>query len=459
MLLDRLVKMPEVLGQGVTAAAASRNRHGQARLWGLWATGALLFPVTALIVPAERLPLPRITDWRVGIVVWAAWALGFAFMSVAMWRARSVGIRTLVVAQILAGVAFAFTPAMPSIDAYMYLGFGDMLTHGENPWKPPVVPPRDPVAIAATTAWGNPPVSSRYGPLFIAGEGLVTRALAGASVWQLLIVQRLLSLIAAVGVTLLIRGPNIRFWALSPFVAYFYVLEAHNDVLFLVLLSAAARFRQPVVAGLTIGMASMIKIIALAALGLRRVRSAISASAGALVAIICSMLAVPHAFTFSALLGQAREFGNSPIALLRSGLLAIHTPHAVAAPLATVSVVGTIAVASVCIRWSRRDAPAVLALLFILTLPRIWPWYFGWALLPAIATGHRKTLLAVVSLSACAFVFELPQFGMPLLIPAVTLLYLVLGVVIARRSSWYKGMFRIPRTLPSRATVLRVLRS
>ena len=374
-------------------------------LWAAWWAGAVTFPVASRLLPRDNLPIPALHHHALGLML--VWMAAFALMAFAMWRLRNVGLKTMLAVQLIGGAIVASSLAMPSLDDYAYLGYGDMLLHGENPWQPPLLPLRSPLVEAEVSVWGNPPAASAYGPTFVAFQAAIVGMFSKLPVWVLVYLDRGVSLLAAVGVTALLRGPRIRFWALNPFVLYNFGLEAHNDVLFLFLIACSLRVRSSVVAGVALGIASGIKFVAIAAVAYRKRWVAISG----LLTVLLMTLLVPHYRGVVGALGTTGgHFHHSISWVIYVSLRRFPAAESVAKSATYASVAVLALLCAIGLRCGKRDAFAVYATLFVLALPTIWPWYFAWPLFAAIATARRKNLILIVWISLLSFGMEFGQF-------------------------------------------------
>ncbi len=200
--------------------------------------------------------------------VWLVWLLAFALMTSGMLRLDRCRLSTVLAAQIVAGLLFVITPTMPTADAYAYHVYGAMLGQ-TNPWHPGAISSHRPAIVTGLSIWGNPPMPSPYGPLFLIYEHVLIGAFPGLSADGLIIVERACSLLAAVAITVLLRGPRVAWWALHPLVLFEFAVCAHCDVFMLALIALSIRLRSSILAGIAIGCSAMIKIVAAGAVVFR----------------------------------------------------------------------------------------------------------------------------------------------------------------------------------------------
>ena len=396
-----------------------------------------MFPVAGVFVPNEALAYPRILDGRLGIAIWCAWAAGFAAMTFAMHRLRGTPLRVLLAAQLAAGVGFVLVHAMPSIDTYAYLGYGNLLLHGGNPWKPGSLVAFDEVGRSFITAWSQNPPACRYGPAFVFLEAGIIKAIGPMAMPALVLTQRILSLAAAACITLVVRGPNVRYWALNPFVSYFYVTEAHNDVVFLLLVCIAARIRQPIVAGLLVGLGASVKIVAFAALAFEKRKSLWLKASGAAVGVAAMFALFPEALDTGGLTAQIGAAINSPFSLLQGALLTDRVARPIANEISIGLVTAALILSALSVRWTRRDRLTLVTLLVVFALPAFWPWYLGWALVASLTSSTRVVMRSVLALCAASFVLELPQIWILASAPQITLVFLGASAIALQRCGFF----------------------
>ncbi len=349
---------------------------------GLWAVDVATHHRCAGFVPA---------------IVWGMWLASFACMTFALPRFERAPLRTLLVCQILAGLAFVVTPMLPTADPYAYHVYGAASTLWD-PWHPTVLVAHREALTTGLRIWGNPPFPSPYGPLFVAYERLLLAVFPAFSADQLIYVERSISLGAVVAITVMLRGPRIAYWALNPLVLYEFALAAHCDVLMLLLIAVAIRLRNPLLAGVAIGCSGLIKVVGLGAGAFR-----LAALPTALATVVIVLLIQPHAASVGPLIA-ASGFSGSPgliVASLAKRLLAAqHLDTVVRFVLLAIG----IAVALV-VRVARRDAPVYATLLLLACSSWIVPWYLTWVVFAA-RYAHRTTTIAVIWIAAASMLLE-----------------------------------------------------
>ncbi len=408
-----------------------------------------------------------------GIVVGTA---GLAACFVAVRRGWRVRAFPLVVAGLLAAVAFTMLPPTGSTDHLNYASYGRMAATGHDPYVTRAVDmPRDPVA-GAPEEWRSAP--SVYGPITTGSQAFASWV-GGESVRLTVFVLSVINLLAFALTGLILyrtaRGEARRLrtallWTCNPLLLFHLVAGAHNDVLAIApMVAALAVFsgRGPgraLAAGALVGAGAAIKLPAALVVGgpvwtlLRdawttRNRRAIASLAvlvgGAVaVAVVAYLLAGPHVFA---------EVGKASDRVSRA------TPwHLVDAAFGR----GVIKVGSMVLglglfvllaralprgEQDDRRIAAALVLAWLLAAPYELPWYdgFGWALLALLPwTRFDWVLLAHTGALSLAYLparapelIRLPD-GLtwlftvvrPTVIPWTLLAVLVALVVLCLRS-------------------------
>jgi hypothetical protein len=255
---------------GLHGSRSTVLRESSLGAWLIWTAGVLLIPLTALLVPRGVGPYAIVDKLGgyTGMMIWAGWGIGIALMFFGMIRLRSISVRTAVAAQLCASAVIALlTVALASSDVYSYIVDGESAMHG---WGNGVIPVTDDSTCVAVAIWGNPVGPTPYGAAFILFERTLLALVPHTATQALVLVHRFVAAFAAIGVTLLIRGPRVALWAINPFVLFEFPLNGHNDVLMLFLIAASMRIRQSLLSGFMVGLAGMVKVVALGALAFRR---------------------------------------------------------------------------------------------------------------------------------------------------------------------------------------------
>jgi len=400
--------------------------------WLIWGVGVALIPLVSLHVPRDGTPYPVVLylPERIGLGVWAGWGAGFGLMFLGMLGLRGVRLRTAVIAQACASVAIAtLTLAAPSTDAYTYVAYGEITQRGENPWQPPLVTAADDATRVATASWGNPLGPMPYGPVFALGERALLQVVPHTSTRTLLLIERCVAAFAAIGVTLLVRGPRIAFWALNPLVLFEFAGAAHNDAVMLLLIAASMRLRRPFLAGIAIGFAGMVKIVALGNLLLLRWSSLPATIAGVVLVVVALLAFVPQAATLGPEVHLNLD-GPSPIAAVQKLLAA----HGVARPELAARMIVLIPVVALFLatrsRWPRRDTPVYGAALLVASSPLLHPWYATWLLMPALFAS-RPVRGVVLASTAAVYLLNLGVFPARVHVHGITLAFWAVMIACA----------------------------
>jgi hypothetical protein len=435
---------------------------------------AALHAAPATIATDLAQPLPVVTSWHgYGAALWGVLALVIAiagaglFGALRLLRTADVDPRValaLIGASALVGLSAALSwPVAFSSDVYAYAAYGDEALRGIDPYAPP---PHVSDAFLSAAAWqwsGAFPVCV-YGTAFVAFARTLVAASDGLGVAATLLVFRIAAslayLLACACLYFLLpirtarphsRTVVVAAFALNP-VALWTAAEGHNDTLMLLLAVAGAAVAArgfPALGGVSLGLASLIKLpgmaigLALAAFDelerSRRVRRLWpSLVTGAL---LVAVFGLPRA------LGVARAFGGharyapqfslqalgvAAVGTLSSGSFAVPAGIALAllicAGLALRGVIAAVAGDSSGIAW--------IAIALWLAIPNPYPWYGLWVLPVAVLALERASFVALYAATISIAVRYLPDAYGPLsadqqiviaLVALAPLLYAVLG--------------------------------
>ncbi|WP_157431760.1 polyprenol phosphomannose-dependent alpha 1,6 mannosyltransferase MptB [Actinomadura hibisca] len=426
---------------GSAERAGSAERLGRAGLAAI-AASLLSFLFTALLGPSAFEPFlaadPGLPPYSlnaepspylvIGLVVLGVLAgtagLGACFVAVRRgWTCRT---RPLVVAGLLAAVAFVFMPPLGSTDHLNYAAYGRMVVLGHDPYETGASKvPGDPV-IGAAEEWRDTP--SVYGPLTTAGQALASWV-GGDSVRLTVFVLSVLNVLAFALTALLLhrtaRDDRARLraallWTANPLMIFHLVAGAHNDVLAVApMVAALTVFRAGIggalATGVLVGVGAAVKLPAALVGGGpawnllratrgrdRALRLAVLVGGAAVTAGLAFWAAGPHA------LDQVRN---------ASGMISFATPwHLVDLVLPRSFVKVAWVLLMLALLWllyralpGERDEPrrvaAALVLAWLFAAPYELPWYdgFGWAVLALLAWSRFDWLLlahtAVLSLA------------------------------------------------------------
>jgi hypothetical protein len=343
--------------------------------------------------------------------------------------ARSIPAWFLAGAVVAATVVFALAPPLLSTDVFNYIAYGQMGTHGINPYlHGPVVLEGSPVYGYTGHLWKDVP--SAYGPLFT----LITYALAPLGVagafWALKAIMAL-SLLAIAGFVWAAArrlGLEPRFAvalvALNPLVLVYAVGGAHNDLLMAAPLAAALYLtvtKRPAAAGAAVVAAVMIKASAGLALpfvllgAVRRGRALAGAVAAAVVGCGVTLLAFGTAIThmFGALAAQEKfHWIVVSVPSFVSYYAGLGHPDHLARQILTVLAATAIVVLIARARGGRGwiEGAAAATLVLLATTAWVLPWYVVWGL-PFVALVRGRALpVAAVVLTALLMAMQLDHF-------------------------------------------------
>jgi hypothetical protein len=169
-------------------------------------------------------------------IAWGALGLGLCLYAVRRgWRTSG---RSLLIAGLLATVAFALMPPVGSSDHLNYAGYGRMVVTGHDPYATRAVDlPQDPV-LRTVQDWRQAP--SVYGPIVTLQETFASW-IGGTSVRLTVFVLSVTNALAFALVGLLLyrsAGPDgprrlrsVLLWTLNPLMLFQLVSGAHNDTL------------------------------------------------------------------------------------------------------------------------------------------------------------------------------------------------------------------------------------
>jgi hypothetical protein len=279
--------------------------------------------------------------------------------------------------QLALGLALiALVQRLPSSDVYAYRFYGEIVLHGGNPFVigSQLGATQRPAAAAMVALYGNPPIGSAYGPVFLAVQAAIAALLgATAPLRTGAAVQRSLALAAFAATTLMVPRRRRALWALNPFLLFEFALGGHNDAMMLALLALGLRARSAGFGGLAIAAASGVKAVAfVAALVLPR--------AGVVAAAVCGVAAVVVLSTAQNLV--------LPLVLQGGRLGPVWTAVRVLAGIAIVVVLARM-------RWRRSERGLALAIALVALVPVTHPWYGSWFAFAALWAGRRRLRLAL----------------------------------------------------------------
>ena len=343
--------------------------------------------------------------------------------------ARWLPVWVVATSVVIATAVFAVAPPLLSTDVFNYIAYGQMGTHGINPYlHGPAVMQGQPVYGYTGHLWKNVP--SAYGPLFtlftyalaplgVAGAfwalKAITAAAALATAWLLWATAKRMNIAS---------GPVLALVALNPLVLVYAVGGAHNDVLMTTPLAAALYFavaKRPAAAGAAVVTAIAIKLSAGIALpfvllGARPRKRALAGAAVATVVLggvallvfgtpltnMGKALAAQQHFNWivvsvPSFIGHYLHLGK-PDHLARQALMALAAAVAVVMLIRARGGRGWIAGA------------AVAMLVLLATTAWVLPWYIVWALPFAALTRRRALPAAAILVSVLLLAMQLDHY-------------------------------------------------
>ncbi len=345
-----------------------------------YALGLIAFHLGARAAPAGPPGIRDVLlfDRAAAVIVFAWWTLGIGAYAYAWWTLRNERRAwvTIGLACIVGACTIGLVPSLSSSDVYAYRFYGETVLRGANPYE--IAPITDllaqtPASRAMIALYGNPPVGSAYGPVFLALQACIA-AIVGpfASLRTGAYVQRIVMLLAFAATTLFVPRARRAWWALNPFLLFEFAIGGHNESVLLLALGFAARARASAAAGIAIACATGVKAIALASIAvLPRARWI----ALALTIVGASALAVVAPHFWQPLFAQGSRLGFTwSIVRIACGLVA----------------------SAFAVSWlrERRERGLVIALLLVLLVPVTHPWYGAWIAFAACWSTRRGARFA-----------------------------------------------------------------
>ncbi len=292
------------------------------------------------------------------------------------------------------------------VDASAYVGYAKLASF-HDAYRPPAMAFGGDLAVINAN-WGARLPALDYGPLWL----LVDRLAAGAapSYAAALLVLRLCNAVFLLALLAALRRlgfarPLLAVVALNPMLWFYYVVQAHNDLMAILLVVAGAALarRRPLLGALVAGAAGLVKItfVALAVLayaGRRAPRTTIAYLALA----VAAAAALSAAFGGADYLHAMLSAGHQQIAARSDAL------HAVGVVLHLC----VAAVAGIALLWAVLRGefvwPATYGFSAISTI--LYPWYFGWCI-PYALRVPRFAAAFFITLPALAHALD-PHFSL-----------------------------------------------
>lgn len=366
-------------------------------------------------------------SWLTGPLSWLGLPfsdLGFSLAIILMFAGYLVvlvcgrELRARHVLPVLGALSVLFTLTTPilSSDLFGYVGYARLgVLHHLNPYTHGVLSaPRDP--ILPLVYWQHP--SSPYGPLFTAGSyALGARSLPFA-VWSL----KLLAGASCIGATVLAaRYRGARAAVLiggNPLLLIYGLGGAHNDLLVLVLVTAALSLlqaRRGVAAGSVLAAAVAVKVTAgLALLFLLGRRTVLQGAVVVGLPIVAGTLLAfgPHVLDTIAGIGTQSAFD---VSLSGPDLLGRLLGSGVTSGVRLACDAGVLGVVGICLlrRLPAVDTAGWTALAVVCAIPSSVPWYIAWVLPMAAFSTSRALRATVLAFTAIVIALHLPLLGFP----------------------------------------------
>lgn len=365
---------------------------------------------------------------RVHGFIWLMAAMVVAWV-VTLACARSLPTWLIAATAVVATAIFTVAPPLLSTDVFNYIAYGQMGTHGINPYlHGPVTLIGQPVYGYTGHLWRRVP--SAYGPVFTLLSYPLSKLGVAAAFWWMKAIAGV-SALATAGLgwaTARRLGRSAAFAlvlvALNPLVLVYAVGGAHNDVLMAAFVAGAiylAVSGRAVLSGVSLATAVAIKLSAGLALpfvllGARPRWRALAGFAGAAAAYVVLSFAVFGSAITKMIdaLGMQQRFQWIVVSVpsFVSHYLGLgHPSHAartVFTALAGAVIVGLIARARGGRGWIEGGAAATLVLLA--TTAWVLPWYIVWALPFAALVRARWVPAAAVALSVLLMAMQLDHY-------------------------------------------------
>ncbi len=372
--------------------------------------------------------VPRHGPSSVALVVLATAICGG--LAIVEGRAPRLGGRLVAAAIVVVMGVAVVTPPLTSNDLWSYGTYGRMVVaHDANPYTAtPSQFPHDPMAQRVSAIWQHRP--SVYGPVWL-GVASADAALVGRSALGNRLFFQLLAALAATAILVLVwrrtRSTATILWlGLNPAFLAVGVNGGHADlVMGLAILGAAlcAARGRGWIAGLLIGLATLVKVTAaLALVGIvlwawraRRVRILVGAVAGASLTVLIGYAAIFRDATRVLTSADHTVTAASPWNGLADFLLGHDALRNVAHPLAgnhTLDVIAAsglalVAVLALTLGWRAarardpRAAVGVTTASYTFGASYAFPWYLNWSL-PSVADAPPSPIAWVIWLQAAA---------------------------------------------------------
>lgn len=235
------------------AARAETSRLGQLALVGLVLLGVLISISAArtkavlpeFLDPSMEGPFGKVAIHLPLAGLLASLTVVFMCYVTVVRMAERLSIRSVLIAIVALNVLLLLGPPLFSTDIFSYQGYArEWLTYGINPYvRGPSVMQMDPLYPYIGAKWIATPTV--YGPLFTAGSGLLAHASIATSLFwfKALAAMSCLGTVAIIWHASRLRGLDptrgVALFGLNPLVVLYGVGGGHNDLIVLVISTAA----------------------------------------------------------------------------------------------------------------------------------------------------------------------------------------------------------------------------
>jgi len=318
------------------------------------------------------------------------------------------------------------------IDASAYIARAKLATW-HDAYRPPPVSFHGNGFDVINVQWGPQLPGNVYGPLWLLVDRIVVRP--AHTYASALLSLRLCNVILLLGLLAALRGLGqprhvVALVALNPMLYFYYVVQAHNDLLAIVLVVAGTAIadRRPLLGALVASTAGLVKIsfVALATFayaGRRDLRSSLLALglSGGMVLLISATFGGSDYFEAMRVMGLKQIAARGSTAHLTTIVLHVAVAGIAAGALLWAFVRGRFA------------APATYSYATISTI--VYPWYLGWCI-PYAVRASTFTAGFFISLPALGHLID-PHFSVFTAHPfAVLDLCLIAVIIWVGRAAW-----------------------
>jgi hypothetical protein len=420
----------------------------------------------AVVAAALAMPLgsQRAAGVRLGLMLVAA--ASFALVLIIEARRPFLTVRGVLIGVVVTLAVAVAVPPQGSSDLWSYAAYGRTVAHyHRSPYRTdPDDVGNDAITRRVAPAWEETP--SVYGPVFVAVAASGSELAGSSPLANRLFFQGLAALAVLGALGLLARAgadPGaLAFLGLNPVVALVVVNAGHNDALVgLGVLAGAllAARRRPVLAGVVLGMAALVKIVAVLPIAAvvvwawrRGERSPWSTAVGGLATVVLGYAVVGGKVALDPVLAMGGALSRASIWNLVG-----RVDPVLASPLLSGALVALL-IGIVLDRASRAPLPSVCGtalLVYLLGSRYLLPWYLVWAL-PVLALRWRTSAATVASAAALGLAVSYvgaPHLRSPGLYAVLHPFYTwAMPVALASGLVWLAMTTGRPRGEPDRGT-------